>query len=144
MITVVGGPAKCSSRRRKCQTCPARSSLFAHFCENDFVIKGTFEKIENEPDSDVSSLMVRVTGVYKGSDSSQNKLIRISFAEDLNSCFCKELGLSKTVVIAGTVTDDGDYLLDESSYVRHASKRLLKKVQERTKQDRCRKMKKQE
>ena len=60
------------------------------------------------------------------------------------SCFCKELGLGKTVVIAGTLTEDGNYLLDESSYVRHASEHLLKKVQERTKQNRCRKTKKQE
>ena len=48
------------------------------------VIKGTFEKIENGQDSYGSSLMVRVTGVFKGSDSSQNKLVKIAFAEDLN------------------------------------------------------------
>lgn len=52
--------------------------------------------------------------------------------------------MGKTVVIAGTLTEDGNYLLDESSYVRHASEHLLKKVQERTKQNRCRKTKKQE
>lgn len=51
--------------------------------------------------------------------------------------------MRKVVVIAGTVTDKGEYLLDESSYVRHASQHLLKKVQERTKHDKCKKIKKQ-
>lgn len=59
------------------------------------------------------------------------------------SCLCKELKLKKTVVIAGSVTDEGEYLLDESSYVRHASEHLLKKVQERTKRDKCSKITKQ-
>lgn len=51
--------------------------------------------------------------------------------------------MRKTVVIAGSVTDEGEYLLDESSYVRHASEHLLKKVQERTKRDKCSKITKQ-
>ena len=59
------------------------------------------------------------------------------------SCLCNELKLKKTVVIAGSVTDEGEYLLDESSYVRHASEHLLKKVQERTKRDKCSKITKQ-
>lgn len=59
------------------------------------------------------------------------------------SCVCKELKLRKTVVIAGSVTDEGEYLLDESSYVRHASEHLLKKVQERTKRDKCGRIRKQ-
>lgn len=56
------------------------------------------------------------------------------------SCFCKELKLRKALVIAGSVTDEGEYLLDESSYVRHTSDHLLKKVQERTKRDKCSKI----
>ncbi|XP_078366590.1 uncharacterized protein LOC144650724 isoform X3 [Oculina patagonica] len=142
-IDVVGGPAKCASKRRKCMSCPARSNLFTHFCGSDFVIEGTLDKIESSEDTDSSSLMVLVSGVFKGSDSLQNKMIKINFVENLNSCFCKELGLRKVVVIAGSVTEKGEYLLDESSYVRHASQHLLKKVQERTKHDKCKKIKKQ-
>lgn len=40
--------------------------------------------IESSEDTDSSSLMVLVSGVFKGSDSLQNKMIKINFVENLN------------------------------------------------------------
>ena len=51
--------------------------------------------------------------------------------------------MGKVVVIAGSVTDEGKYLLDESSYARHSSEHLLKNVQEHTKRDKCSRITKQ-
>jgi len=141
VVQVVGGPAKCPSKRLRCKSCPARSNLFTHFCESDFVIEGALEEIRGTDGEDFSVLMVKVTGVFKGPDSIQNKIVKIKFAEDLNSCFCKELKLKKAVVIAGSTTEEGDYFLDKSSsFVRHSGKRLLEKVQQRTKHGKCNKI----
>lgn len=48
------------------------------------VIEGTIKKFESRDDTDSSSLMVLVSGVFKGSDSMQNKLIKINFVENLS------------------------------------------------------------
>ena len=48
------------------------------------VIEGTIVTFESSEDTDSSSVMVLVSGVFKGSDSIQNKIIKINFAENLN------------------------------------------------------------
>ena len=61
------------------------------------------------------------------------------------SCFCKDVELKKAIIIAGSTTDEGEHFLDESSsFVRHSGKRLLEKVQQRTKHGKCDKIKKQD
>ena len=55
------------------------------FCDTFFpVIEGTIVTFESSEDTDSSSLMVLVSAVFKGSDSIQNKIIKINFAENLN------------------------------------------------------------
>jgi len=48
------------------------------------VIEGTIVTLESNDDTDSSSLMVLVSGVFKGSDSIQNKIIKINFVENLD------------------------------------------------------------
>ena len=49
------------------------------------VIEGTLEEIRSNGDEEDSSvLMVKVTTMFKGPESIQNKIIKINFAEDLN------------------------------------------------------------
>ena len=48
------------------------------------VIEGTIVTFESSEDTHSSSVMVLVSGVFKGSDSIQNKIIKINFAENLN------------------------------------------------------------
>ena len=51
----------------------------------DAVIEGTLEEIRSTEDGDDSSvLMVKVTTMFKGPESIQNKIIKIKFAESLN------------------------------------------------------------
>ena len=78
------------SIRQHCYTILFRRKISLH-CRSDSlfgiffaVIEGTLEKIESGGDTDSSGLMVQVLGVFKGSDSLQNKLIKINFAENLN------------------------------------------------------------
>ena len=62
-------------------------SVYFHsnaLCDTFSVIKGTIETFESSEDTDSSILMVLVSGVFKGSDSIQNKIIKINFAENLN------------------------------------------------------------
>ena len=57
------------------------------------------------------------------------------------SCFCRELQLKKVLVIVGSTTSGGEYFLKEkSSFVRHTGKRLLEKVQQHAKRNKCSKM----
>lgn len=141
MVHVVGGAAKCTSVRLRCKFCPASSNLFTHFCVTDFVIEGTLEDIRGSEDDESSVIAVKVTRVFKGSVAMKNKTIKIDFAANLNSCSCKELRLKKTVVAAGSTTESGRYFLGKSSsYVRHSGKRLLEKVQQRTKHSKCSKI----
>lgn len=141
-VQVVGGPAKCSSNRVRCSSCPSRSNLFTHFCESDFVIEGILEEIKSSVGDNSTVLMVRVKRVFKGSDSIVNKIIKIDFAANLKSCYCKELQLKRVFVIAGSTTGSGGYFLDKSSsFLRHSRKRLVEKVQQRTKRSKCNKIK---
>lgn len=48
------------------------------------VIEGTIVTFDSSEDMDSSSVMVLVSGVFKGSDSIQNKIIKINFVENLN------------------------------------------------------------
>lgn len=51
----------------------------------DAVIEGTLEEIRSTEDEDDSSvLMVKVTTMFKGPTSIQNKVIKIKFAQNLN------------------------------------------------------------
>ncbi|XP_068725068.1 uncharacterized protein [Montipora capricornis] len=141
-VQVVGGPAKCSSNRVRCSSCPSRSNLFTHFCESDFVIEGILEEIKSSVGDNSTVLMVRVKSVFKGSHSIVNKIIKIDFAANLKSCYCKELQLKRVFVIAGSTTGSGGYFLDKSSsFLRHSGKRLVEKVQQRTKRSKCNKIK---
>lgn len=51
----------------------------------DTVIEGTLEEIRStEDEEDSSVLMVKVTTMFKGPESIQNKIIKIKFAENLH------------------------------------------------------------
>ena len=51
----------------------------------DAVIEGTLEEIRSAEDEDHSSvLMVKVTTMFKGPESIQNKIIKIKFAENVH------------------------------------------------------------
>ena len=51
----------------------------------DAVIEGTLEEIRStEDEEDSSVLMVKVTTMFKGPESIQNKIIKIKFADNLN------------------------------------------------------------
>jgi len=66
------------------------SSMYFRYNSNAFwdtffpVIEGTIVTLESNEDTDSSSLMVLVSGVFKGSDSVQNKIIKINFVENLD------------------------------------------------------------
>jgi len=125
----------------RCYRCPPRSNLLSNFCESDFAIEGSLEEIKStygDGGINTSVLMVKVMGVFKGTDAIQNKIIKIDFAANLKSCFCRELQLKKVLVIAGSTTSGGEYFLKEkSSFVRHSGKRLLEKVRQHTKRNKC-------
>ena len=51
----------------------------------DTVIEGTLEEIRStEDEEDSSVLMVKVTTMFKGPESIQNKIIKIKFAENVH------------------------------------------------------------
>ena len=51
----------------------------------DTVIEGTLEEIRStEDEEDSSVLMVKVTTMFKGPESIQNKIIKIKFGENLH------------------------------------------------------------
>jgi len=140
-VRAVGSSAKCTVNKVRCYRCPPRSNLLSNFCESDFAIEGSLEEIKStygDGGINTSVLMVKVMGVFKGTDAIQNKIIKIDFAANLKSCFCRELQLKKVLVIAGSTTSGGEYFLKEkSSFVRHSGKRLLEKVRQHTKRNKC-------